>query len=113
MTAGDWGLLQPVGAGTRATAGDDQVLAAMVAVEAALLRAWGTVDGASYEPAARVLDGLAADAAAIDRDALVAGVARDGIAVVALVALLRDALEGIPHERLHEGATSQDVLDTA
>ena len=87
----------------------------MVQVEAALLHAWGRVDGTSYEPAARVLDSVAADPRALDHDALVAGVARDGVVVVALVALLRDALAGagVPDDRLHAGATSQDVLDTA
>ena len=115
MTTGDWGLLQPVGAGTRDLAGDDQVLTAMVQVEAALLHAWGRVDGTSYEPAVRVLDAVAADPRSLDHDALVAGIARDGVAVVALVALLRDALAaaGAPTERLHAGATSQDLLDTA
>jgi 3-carboxy-cis,cis-muconate cycloisomerase len=115
MTAGDWGLLQPTTAGTRDAAGDDQVLAAMVRVEAALLRAWARVDGASDDEAARALDDVAQDPSALDRDALVAGVARDGVAVVALVELLRELLDGtgLPTGRLHAGATSQDVLDTA
>ncbi|MEZ0447545.1 lyase family protein [Cellulomonas sp. ICMP 17802] len=115
MTAGDWGLLQPTTAGTRDAAGDDQVLAAMVRVEAALLRAWAAVDDEGDGGAARLLDSVAADPTALDRDALVAGVARDGVAVVALVGLLRQRLDraGLPAARLHAGATSQDVLDTA
>ena len=55
MTPGDWGLLQPVTASTPGAAGDDQVLAAMVAVEAALLRAWARVDGTDDDAAARAL----------------------------------------------------------
>lgn len=115
MTAGDWGLLQPATAGTPDAAGDDQVLAAMVQVEAALLRAWATVDGTTDDAAARALDAIAADPTALDREALVAGVARDGVAVVALVQQLRELLDaaGLPTDRLHAGATSQDVLDTA
>ena len=110
MTPGDWGLLQPVTAGTPDAAGDDQVLAAMVAVEAALLRAWARVDGTDDDAAARALG-----AVALDREALVDGIARDGVVVVELVEQLRDHLEQleIPAPRLHTGATSQDVLDTA
>ncbi|WP_456843698.1 lyase family protein [Cellulomonas sp. P5_C6] len=115
MTPGDWGLLQPATAGTRDAAGDDQVLAAMVQAEAALLRSWARLEGTSYEAAARVLDAVAADPGALDRDALVDGVARDGVAVVALVELLRGTLvaAGADAPRLHAGATSQDILDTA
>lgn len=113
MTTSDWGLLQPATAGTRDVAGDDQVLAAMVQVEAALLRAWGRVDGTDDDSAARALEAL--DPAALDRAALAGGVAQDGVAVVALVRELRGLLEraAVPTERLHAGATSQDILDTA
>lgn len=115
MTSGDWGLLQPVTAGAPDAAGDDHVLAAMVQVEAALLRAWAGVDDSDDDAAARELDAVAATLADLDRDALVAGVARDGVPVVTLFELLQDHLEQreIPAPRLHTGATSQDVLDTA
>ncbi len=109
MTAASWGLLDPAGAGASAT-GDDAVLRAMVDVEAALLRAWGDVLGEPLDAAAAVLD-----ADALDRTSLVEGVSRDGVVVVALVPLLRAQLEaaGEPADRLHLGATSQDVVDSA
>ncbi|WP_426592410.1 lyase family protein [Cellulomonas sp. McL0617] len=110
----DWGLLQPVTAGSRDVAGDDDVLETMVHVEAALLRAWGHVDGTSdQDAAAEALD--AVDPSTLDRTALVEGVAQDGVVVVALVRELRGVLDhaGLPVTRLHAGATSQDVLDTA
>jgi 3-carboxy-cis,cis-muconate cycloisomerase len=114
MTAADWGLLQPVTAGTPDAPGDDDVLAAMVRVEAALLRAWVAEDGGGDDDAARVLE-QPATPQRLDRDALVAGVARDGAPVVALVEQLRALLDehGAAAGRLHAGATSQDVLDTA
>jgi 3-carboxy-cis,cis-muconate cycloisomerase len=114
VTAADWGLLQPVTAGTPDVPGDDEVLAAMVRVEAALLRAWAAEDGDADDAAARLLE-EGATPAGLDRDALVAGVARDGVAVVALVGELRTLLDrrGLAASRLHAGATSQDVLDTA
>lgn len=113
MTASDWGLLQPVTAGTPDVPGDDDVLAAMVRVEAALLRAWAAEDGGG-DDAARVLE-QPATPERLDRGALVAGVARDGTPVVAVVEQLRALLDehGAAAGRLHTGATSQDVLDTA
>ncbi|GLI26582.1 3-carboxy-cis,cis-muconate cycloisomerase [Agromyces rhizosphaerae] len=109
MTAASWGLLDPAGAGASAT-GDDEVLRAMVDVEAALLGAWGDVLGEPHDAAAAVLD-----AGALDRASLVEGVARDGVVVVALVPLLSAQLEdaGESSAHLHLGATSQDVVDSA
>jgi len=105
----DWGLVDP-GAADASGTDDDAVLAAMVEVERALLRVWsGELD--------EFLDAQAdaLDAASLDRDALRAGVQRDGVPVVALVPLLRAQLEaaGLSTDRLHLGATSQDVVDTA
>ena len=105
----DWGLIDP-GAADASGTDDDAVLAAMVEVERALLRAWARVLGESLDTAADSLD-----AAALDRAGLRDGVARDGVPVVALVRALRAQLEaaGLPNDRLHLGATSQDVVDTA
>lgn len=105
----DWGLLDPGAADTTGT-DDDAVLRALVTVEQALLGAWGSeLD--------EVLDAqlAALDAATLDRRALIEGVAIDAVPVVALVRLLRSQLEaaGLSADRLHLGATSQDVLDTA
>ena len=105
----DWGLLDP-GAADRAGTDDDAVLATMVEVERAMLRAWGDVLG---EPLDAQADAL--DAGAVDRGALAAGVERDGVPVVSLVPALRTQLDaaGLSADRLHLGATSQDVVDTA
>ena len=105
----DWGLLDAGAADTTGT-DDDAVLAAMVEVERALLRAWGSELDEFLDAQADALD-----AASHDRAALVEGVGRDAVPVVALVPALRAQLEaaGLSAERLHLGATSQDVLDTA
>jgi 3-carboxy-cis,cis-muconate cycloisomerase len=105
----DWGLLDPGGADATGT-DDDAVLAALVDVERALLQAWGSVLDEFLDPQADALD-----ADALDRDVLRAGVARDGVPVVALVPALRGQLDaaGLAADRLHLGATSQDVVDSA
>ncbi|MBM7505231.1 lyase family protein [Agromyces aurantiacus] len=105
----DWGLLDP-GAADASGSDDDAALAAMVEVERALLLAWGSVLDEVLDAQADTLE-----AAALDRDALRDGVARDGVPVVALVPALRAQLEaaGLSADRLHLGATSQDVVDTA
>lgn len=105
----DWGLLDPGGADASGT-DDDAVLAAFVDVERALLQAWGSVLDEFLDAQADALD-----ADALDRDVLRAGVARDGVPVVALVPALRGQLDaaGLVADRLHLGATSQDVVDTA
>lgn len=105
----DWGLIDP-GAADASGTDDDAVLAAMVEVERALLRTWGSVLDEFLDAQADALD-----AAALDRDVLRSGVARDGVPVVSLVPELRAQLEaaGLPADRLHLGATSQDVVDTA
>lgn len=109
MTGTDWGLIDP-GAADATGTDDDAVLAALVEVEQALLRAWGRVLGETLDAQADALD-----AGAIDRAVLRDGVARDGVPIVTLVPALRAQLEaaGLPAKRLHLGATSQDVVDTA
>lgn len=90
---------------------DEALLAAMLRFEAGLAAA--SADAGLIGP-----DAAAAIAAAIagyvpDWDDLARGMARDGVAVPALVRQLRDAV-GEPHAAdLHRGATSQDVIDTA
>ena len=55
------------------------------------------------------------DAGAVHRAELIDGVTHDGVPVVALVGALRAQLDaaGLPDDRLHLGATSQDIVDTA
>lgn len=105
----DWGLIDP-GAADASGTDDDAVLAAMIDVERALLQAWGGVLDEFLDAQADALD-----ASALDREALRDGVAHDAVPVVALVLELRSQLEaaGLPADRLHLGATSQDVVDTA
>lgn len=105
----DWGLIDP-GAADAAGTDDEAVLVAMVDVERALLRAWGSVLDEFLDAQADALD-----ESALDREALREGVVRDAVPVVALVPALRSQLEaaGLAADRLHLGATSQDVVDTA
>lgn len=88
----------------------DRQMRAMLAVEAALTRAFGQTghgDGATC-------DALAARIAAFTPDmaAITAAVGRDGIPVAELVRQLR-AMAGEDAALVHSGATSQDVVDTA
>lgn len=104
----DWGLLEPAGA-VGVPAGDDRVLAAMIAVEEALVGAWDELDGSAAGPG---YERLAFDAAAIDRERLVAGAREAGVPVIALIEQLR-AQAGAHGGRVHRGATSQDIVDSA
>ena len=104
----DWGLLEPAGA-PDAPAGDDRVLAAMIAVEEALAGAWDELDGTAALPR---FEPLAFDAATIDRARLVAGAREAGVPVIALVEQLREQA-GDRAGRVHRGATSQDIVDSA
>ncbi|MBW8482406.1 3-carboxy-cis,cis-muconate cycloisomerase [Actinomadura parmotrematis] len=110
------GLLAPVWAGTRAAVvtGDAAWVRAMLDAEAALARAqarFGTVP----DEAARA---IGAAAAAIAPDPVVlAEEARDtSNPVLPLVRALKDAVRAVAPDaaqHVHQGATSQDVLDTA
>lgn len=102
----DWGLLEPAGA-AGSGAGDDAVLGALVDVERALVLAWADLDGGDGTDVAAALN-----VGALDRDALVAGSRSDGVPVVALVEQLR-VQAGDRADRVHRGATSQDIVDSA
>ena len=54
----DWGLLEPAGA-VGVPAGDDRVLAAMIAVEEALVGVWDELDGSAEGFLEVALDGAA------------------------------------------------------
>lgn len=101
-------LLTPGGHRTEDAFGDDALLATMVAVEVAWLRALAEVGAAEPGDA----DLLAA--ARPDLGDLLAATESAGNPVVPLVARLRSALGDAPAAaRVHRGLTSQDVLDTA
>lgn len=96
----DWGLLEPAGV-AGLVASDDRVLEAMVDVERAYLAAWCEILG--------VESSAVLGAEVIDEDALLRSSRQAGVPVVGLVHELRR--QG--GERVHQGMTSQDVLDTA
>ena len=107
------GMLLPllVDAELDAVMGDVACAAAMVRVERALASVQGrlgVIDGADAERIAAALDGFTPD---LDR--LRQGTAEAGVPVPALVAQLRKAVGGDAGDRVHWGATSQDILDTA
>lgn len=111
----DAGLFSPVRAGTpvEAAVGETAWLQAMLDAEAALARAQaalGTVPG----PAARAIT-RAARAERFDARALALQARRTANPVVGLVdALTRAVAAGDPQaaEYVHQGSTSQDILDT-
>ena len=108
--ATDWGLLEPL-AGSAAVTSDDAVLGALVDVERGLVRAWGQVLGEDLDD---VADALRPED--LDRGHLIAGARAGGVPVIPLVAQLRVQAEAVvpgSGGRVHAGATSQDILDTA
>lgn len=77
-------------------------------VEAAWTRALGTVEGQDTDTvASAIID------APISAQDLAEGMAKDGVAIPALVELLRQHLGPESAAHLHRGLTSQDVIDTS
>ncbi|PZG19669.1 adenylosuccinate lyase [Micromonospora craterilacus] len=108
----DHGLLAPGSHRAAGIADDHAVVAAMLRVEAAWLRALATVGTVEADDA----DRLAGVVAGLDLDvaALAAAGEAAGNPVVPLVAAVRGAAGDERLARLvHAGLTSQDVLDTA
>lgn len=91
--------------------GDSGLLQAMLDVELALMRALARAGIAPVQAA----DDLAAiaDASSFDIDEIGRGTADKGTPVPALLSALRARLSDEAAAHLHEGATSQDVVDTA
>jgi 3-carboxy-cis,cis-muconate cycloisomerase len=113
-TAAGGGLFGGVLARGRVAAevSDRAWLRAMLDFEAALARAQARAGLISDEDA-RAIAHAAADPDAFDLDAIGAEAAKSGNPVVPLVTALTDAVEGPAAGRVHTGATSQDVLDSA
>ncbi|MEU5883755.1 3-carboxy-cis,cis-muconate cycloisomerase [Spirillospora sp. NPDC047279] len=108
----DAGLLSPVRAGTAAEAatGDAAWLQALLDAESALARAQarlGTVPSGAAEAIT-----LAARAERVDLAGLARRARGAGNPVLPLVADLK-ALAGPAGDHVHQGATSQDIMDTA
>jgi len=96
----DWGLLEPAGrAGS--VVSDDRILDAMVELESAHLAAWSSL--IDVENTATL------DATALDREALLRESRRSGVPVVGLAQALRRQGGTL----VHQGMTSQDVVDSA
>ncbi|WP_370409399.1 3-carboxy-cis,cis-muconate cycloisomerase [Streptomyces fradiae] len=109
----DGGLLDPVRAGLPAEAatGDAAFLRALLDAEAALARAQAAT-GAVPAEAARAITEAAADAGRFEPRGLALRARSGGNPVIPLVGELTDAAgEWGPY--VHQGATSQDILDTA
>ncbi|MGN7799589.1 lyase family protein [Leifsonia sp. 22587] len=96
----DWGLLEPAGA-TGAVVSDDRILAAMVELERAHFTAWSSL--LDVETTASL------DVESLDREALLKESRRSGVPVVGLAQALREQGGTL----VHQGMTSQDVLDSA
>lgn len=88
----------------------DDLVRGMLVVEAELLRAWADLETRDAQAAA-----AAVEAAELDADALREGLEADGVVVPELVRQLRASLAaaGVEAPRLHAGATSQDIVDSA
>lgn len=107
------GWLQAVAgdAATAARLSETRQIKDMLRVEAAYSRALGAVGHVPTdmaEAAAQAIKGARIDTAALAREA-----ATDGMPVPGLVRHLHAALPETLHPALHEGLTSQDVMDTA
>lgn len=100
VDAFDWGLLEPAGADAAVVA-DDRILHAMIELERAHLVAWGGLLGVETTSTL--------DADLLDREALLRESRQAGVPVVGLAQALRQQGGTL----VHQGMTSQDVLDTA
>lgn len=97
--------------GAAALLSDEACFRTLLEVEVALAQAQAEL-GAVPASAAAAIERAAA-ALPFDPGRLAAGVRRDGVPIVALVAQLRDALGPDAAEHVHRGATSQDIVDSA
>jgi len=90
---------------------DVALLQAMLDVEVALMRALAKAGIAPAQAAAEVAQ--AADASTFDLAAIGRGTADKGTPVPAMLSALRSRLSDEAAAHLHQGATSQDVVDSA
>ncbi|WP_326567762.1 3-carboxy-cis,cis-muconate cycloisomerase [Amycolatopsis rhabdoformis] len=111
----DSGLLSPVRAGTpvERVTGDNAVVAAMLAAEAALARAQARLGTVPAEAAAAITAAAAEVARVIDVPALAEAARGTANPVVALVKQLTAAVGADHADSVHRGSTSQDIVDTA
>ena len=95
-----------------AAVSDDAWLAAMLDVEGALARACAR-GGLIPDDAAEAIAAACARPKAFDLEAIGREAARHASPVVPLVAALREMVGGEAASFVHQGATSQDIVDTA
>jgi 3-carboxy-cis,cis-muconate cycloisomerase len=115
LTSADFGLLDPLGQGSRSDEllGDPAWLQAMVDVEVGLLRSLVSV-GLTPGSGESIADALS-DAGELDLAAIAAAGRGGGNPVIPLVAALGARAEAVSaggSDSVHVGATSQDILDT-
>jgi 3-carboxy-cis,cis-muconate cycloisomerase len=106
------GLLSPVTVGYDDDVTDAAILDALVAVEVALVRAYGAV-GVAPTSAVEAVEAAFADGHGIDAAALAAASVAGGNPVIPLVGQLKDRVPAEARVWVHRGATSQDILDSA
>lgn len=90
---------------------DDQFIAYMLQVEAALAKVQASLGIIPHEAAQAIAQ--EASALQVDKVRLQAGVAKDGVPTVDLIQQLRERIEGEAASYVHWGATTQDIMDTA
>lgn len=107
----DTGLLNPVSVGHDRIVSDAEIVAAMVAVEVALVRTLGSIGVAPFEAVAAIE--RASASLDIDPAELAAEAVSDGNPVIPLVKRMRAAVDAETGLWVHRGATSQDIVDSA
>jgi 3-carboxy-cis,cis-muconate cycloisomerase len=90
---------------------DEAFFRSLLQVESALAKAQAELGIIPAQAAETIA--AAASALPFEPHSLAAGVQRDGVPIVALVAQLRAAVAPEAREFVHLGATSQDIVDTA
>ncbi len=90
---------------------DAAEIASWLRVESALAKTQGALGIIPAASAAAIVD--ACDSLEIDPGSLAEGTGRDGIPIPSLVTALRDSIGNAGHAALvHNGATTQDIMDT-
>ncbi|MEL7281257.1 MAG: lyase family protein [Pseudomonadota bacterium] len=107
----DWQIGVTGDAEIRARLAPDRQIADLLRVEAAFSRALGVVGVVPSELAAKAARAI--EMAELDRERLVTDALRDGMPVPGLVRQLKEMMPTELHRALHQGLTSQDVMDTA
>jgi 3-carboxy-cis,cis-muconate cycloisomerase len=111
--AGDFALTAPMWSGSQVAlaTSDQSFLAAMLEAEVALARALADVDGTTLAAAGAIAQ--AADPAAFDLRSIAVRAREGGNPLIPLLADLRRRVDPAYAAAIHQGATSQDIVDSA